>query len=362
MRLRHAIAGLLVTAAFVAALPASAQTSVVTTAPGPLVSIAQQVYPVMEKLTGMPIAVLTRSDTDTANFYYMAMQTLCSKTGSNWCDTDLYGTLTDTTNPMGWVQVLNYIDTNNNNASVCVVLPPTTSLDPGYAASGLNGGGLFDWRDLTTVDEMGAWLTLLYAAQCQDKLSADPTESKRDDAFASLALTLMEGDINFVAARDVTPAKKFSFYRNTTSSAWAVNVGERILLELWKSQAGQLLTPLPCSITVATSTDLNTTAIQRDLTLPPDKNCTTVGPAQTTLVNNNRGGTNSVQTQASQPAVGIVTDANLWLWSYPAWGMTPTWPTVPMPPQPYTAFETFPSLTAAVTYVWQTSISISQQY
>ncbi len=307
---------------------------------GPLVVEAQSVVAQMQSLTGVPIVILTRDDGDLTGFYTAAMQSLCSATGTGWCDTDLYTVLTDTTNPMGWARVLTYVSDAGATQTVCTILPPSTTVSATYVASGISGGTVFDWRDLTTDDEAQSWLLMEYAGICQGT-TGDATEEKAADAFASLSLTLMEGNGVFVAARDVSPARKFSFYRNQPVNAWAVNTGERILYELWKAQAAQVLSSGGCNATAVPSTNLDTPDISRDSALPAggDCNATSQGKPQ-----------------------GSVTDSNLWLWTYGASGLSASWPTVDLPPAPYTPFMTFGSLSAGVSYAWSTASSLSQQY
>lgn len=303
---------------------------------GPVAQQAQYVVSQLPAVTGVPIVTLARSDSDLAGFYSGAMTSLCSSTGTNWCDTDLYNVLTDTTNPLGWARVLTYVDNGGATKSVCAILPPSPSVSGSYVASGLSNGSVPDWRDIPTDDEAQAWLLMEYGGICQGTTGSD-VEEKRADAFASLALTLVEGNGVFVAARDVSPARKFSFYRNQAVNAWAVNTGERILLELWKGQAAQQLASGGCGASAVASTDLDTPDIKRDAYLTSG-DCTGQFPQ------------------------GAVTDANLWLWTYGASGMSASWPTVNLPPMAYTAFGTFPSLSAGVTYAWTAAGSLAAQY
>ncbi len=325
----HALAPILALAC-AACGTASAQSA------GPVATQAQYVVSQLPAITGVPIVTLTRSDNDLAGFYSGAMQSLCSATGTNWCDTDLYSVLTDTTNPLGWARVLTYADANGATRTVCAILPPSPSVSGSYVASGLSGGSVPDWRDLPTDDEAQAWLLMEYGGICQST-AGDTTEEKRADAFASLSLTLVEGSGVFVAARDVSPARKFSFYRNQSANAWAVNTGERILLELWKGEAAQSLSSGGCSATAVAATDLDTPDIKRDAQLSGG-DCTGQSPQ------------------------GTVTDANLWLWTYGASGLSASWPTVNLPPVNYTPFMTFQSLSAGVTYAWTAAGSLAAQY
>jgi hypothetical protein len=316
------------------ASPASAQVNVVAS--------AAAVAPNMQTAIagGPPIAVLTRSDNDLSNFYLQAMQTLCRVApDNNWCDADLMGVLTDTTNQLGWAQVLNYTSTTTGGAAtVCAILPPSPTVSAGTIAGSVSQTGqVFDWRDLTTDQEAQAWLMLRYVGMCE--ASAGGTQDQKNaDAFASLTLTLIEGNPIFVGAQDVSPARKFSFYDGFASTAWATNVGERVLFELWKAQAAAGVSAQSCKAAAVASTNLDTVGVQRDTMLTGGQDCT------------------------AQPPVGTVTDSNLWLWTANGGTMTVTWPTVPEPPLAYAPFMSFTSFNAGINYAWQSGLGIASQY
>jgi len=310
-----------------------------------LPSQAVAVITALERVTKMPIAVLERTGDDPGQFWYRAAAILCKKTGDNWCEEDLQ-ILTDTTNPMGWARVLTYIprDASGNQGKVakkvCVILPPRPGISEGYAAAGLAGGGAYTHDELTSSAETEAFLYLMHAGNCQN-VNGDAKEEKRADAFAALTLTLLEGDPAFLSGADVTPARKFSTYRNRESTSWAVSVGERILIDLWKREAAEVLkTAYSCDARVVPSQNINTQGIQRDQALPAGQDCTnTMGPPR-----------------------GDVTDGNLWLWTGGRGGFygAPA-AKVPLPPKPYQPFKGFATLDEAVKYAWQTAGSIAAQ-
>lgn len=302
--------------------------------------LAQQAIAVigaLERTTRMQIVILERTGDDPGQFWYQAMQKLCQKTGENWCEQDLTQVLTDTTNPLGWARVLSYTAPSGQK-KVCAILPPNQGISEGYVATGLSGGGIFDWRDLPTSEQAETFLYLMHAGHCLAE-SDGGTDQKRADAFAALSMTLIEGNPIFVPGRDVTPARKFSFYRNRESTRWAVSVGERVLLDLWKREAASALQQrFNCQAVVVESTNIDTQAIVRQTSLPPEADCTTKA-----------GG-----------ARGNVSDENLWLWTG-GYGFGAGNPTVGLPPQPYSPFKSFPSLDAGVAYAWTTSGSIASQ-
>lgn len=323
--------------AFLAAFAAGVLSISQADAQSALASQAITAIESLERATQMQIVILERTGDDPGQFWYRSMQKLCQKTGENWCEQDLTQVLTDTTNPLGWARVLSYTAPSGQK-KVCAILPPKQGISEGYVATGLSGGGIYDYRDLPTSEEAEAFLYLMHAGHCLAS-SDGGADQKRADAFAALSLTLIEGNSVFVPGRDVTPARKFSFYRNREASRWAVSVGERVLLDLWKREAAAALQQrFSCQATVVDSTNIDTQAIQRQASLPPDADCTT-----------RAGG-----------ARGNVSDENLWLWTV---GGTfgGGWPTVGLPPQPYSPFKSFPSMDAGVAYAWETSGSIAAQ-
>src|SRR3546814_11323838 len=84
--------------------------------------------------------------------------------------------------------------------------------------------------NLPNEDQTEAWLMLMNAARCLDR-EGSHFEEKRADAFATLALTLMEGDPIFAAGVNITAARFFSGMRNEPSMRKAANTGEGILLD-----------------------------------------------------------------------------------------------------------------------------------
>lgn len=293
---------------------------------------AAQLVPYVERVTGMPILILERTGDDPGQFWYKAMQALCAKTGDNWCDEDVQF-LTDTTNLLGWSRVLTYRprDAAGNQGTVtktiCVILPPKPGVSAGFTGIGLAGGGVFTSEQLPSDSEAEAYLYLLHAASCGSRAG----DQKRSDAFASLALTLLEGSPDFLSGRSVSPARKFSNYRSGEAIRWSVSVGERLLLDLWKGQASQALQAAGCAVNVVDSKEIDVQSTPRDAALPRYGNC--AGASE-------------------WPRQGTITDGNLWLWGQAG---------ISMPPQPYRPFASFGSIEEGVRYAWTTSGSVASQ-
>lgn len=289
-----------------------------------LITQATDAVATMEAALNIPIVILDRTGDDPGEFWYQAMRSLCDKTGDNWCEGDVQ-VLQDTTNMLGWARVLTYTPEGSSTPKrVCAILPPSPGVSPGFVAQGIAGGGAFSYTELPSQEEAEAYLYLIHAAACGSTGGNDATEQKRSDAFAALALTLMEGSSSFVSGRDVSPARRFGSFRNGGTTGWAVSVGERILLDLWKGQTVSTLQASGCAATGVASTSIDTLGIPRDRALPPGQNC------------------------SGNYRTGSVTDGNLWLWMG---GAT----------QPYTAFQTFPSAADGIRYAWQTAGSIASQ-
>ncbi len=130
-----------------------------------LAGTSQRAVESLEKMSGLPIVFLDRTGDDPGQFWYRAMQKLCTKTGDNWCDDDLTS-LRDTTNPIGWSRVLTYRTPQGTEKKVCVILPPNPGVSAGYVATGLSSGNIYSWQELPTSAEAEAFLTLMHGANC----------------------------------------------------------------------------------------------------------------------------------------------------------------------------------------------------
>lgn len=292
-----------------------------------IVGEAKNIIADLSEIGNRPIAVLTRVDNDPGQFWYKAMQALCDATGDNWCE-DQVRFLTDTTNQLGWAKTFTYKGDNGATKTVCALLPPRRGINPGYVANGLSSGGVYSAYDLATSVETEAYLILLHAASCLNNDGGD-RETRRADVFATLALTLIQGDSDFVGAYDVTPSRLFNKLRSSSATRWGTNVGERLLLDLWKDEAAVSLNKAGCHVTVTASDNLNTDYITR----------TRNGDAGSCSDSENRN--------------GQLTDENLWSWTSGSYGVN-------LPPAPYSAFKMFDNIPAGVSYAWSTADQLSR--
>lgn len=324
---------------------------------GILAGVALQVVTALEAVSGMPIAILERTGDDPKMFWERTTEILCEKTESFFCEEDVHF-MTANTNPMGFARIIAYENNEGQQRLVCALLPPVPNISPSFAATGISAGGLFSYQNLPNEDHTEAWLTLMNAARCLDR-EGSKFEEKRADAFATLALTLMEGDPIFTNGIDITAARFFSGMRNEPTMRWSANVGERILLDLWKGEAAQVLNQNHgCAASLAHSTNIDVPSIPRDTALPMYR-C-----AGITTYNWYEG-----QSHVSFGLQGDVTDRNLHLWMYGEESPQKFWggyyvgdaPVLGAPPKPWTPFKMFQSYEAAVEYIWQTADSIAEQ-
>lgn len=336
-----------------------------------LVSAAFSAVLALETLNGLPIAILERTGDDPSVFWMRTAEILCEKVGDGICVEDLTF-LTANNNPLGYSLVLDYTTEEGEEKSVCALLPPIQGLSPSVMATGLTAGGFVYHTHLPESYEAESWLILMHAANCfieDDR----PTkhEEKRSDAFASLTLTLLQGDTSFTTGNDVSQSRYFSYMRNQSSSKWAVSVGERILFDLWKQEArGVLASQYRCNVSVAASSTLDTEAIPRARELG-DGRC------------------DQMEGAIGYPSNrGKVTDGNLHLWMFGeqqgnlsfynvrrfggigtgspyVGGQTREQPTpfpgIGAPPLPWTPMKPFASMLEGVEYAWSTSEEIARQ-
>ena len=298
------------------AMPAMAQTN-------PLVEDAKLSVADMIQVTSRPIAILERVDNDPGEFWYKAMQALCDATGDNWCEDDVRF-LSDTTNQLGWARVFTYVNDLGQTKTACALLPPRPGITAGYAATAISGGTAYAFHEVPTDEEMEAWLWYLHIASCQNDVGSEP-EQKRAAVYATVMLTLAEGDAQFVGAYAESPSRLFNKMRFPTETRWGTNLGERLLLEDWKKKTAQALIAVGCTATVVESSDLNTDFITRDSSIGSD--CTDTG-----------GGFRS----------GTVKDENLWLWAESGMALS-------LPTAPHVPLSMFFSRTAGMQYVWRTA-------
>jgi len=296
-----------------------------------LVEEAKTFVPDIVEATKRPIAVLQRVDNDPGEFWYKAMQSLCEATGDNWCEDDVRF-LSDSTNQLGWARVITYINDLGQSKTVCALLPPRPGITAGYAATAISGGTAYPFHEVPSNQEMEAWLWYLHMGSCQNDTGSE-VEQKRAAVFATIMLTLAEGDPQFVGAYDVSPSRLFNKMRFPNQTRWGTNLGERLLLEQWKKDTAQALKDLGCNAVAVPSDDMNTDYIIRDATL--SSNCL-----------DNQTGYLS----------GSVNDQNLWLWTQPgnSYGIS-------LPPVPHVPLSMFFSRPAGMQYIWKTAGDLAVQ-
>ncbi len=286
----------------------------------------------LEMLGNVPIAILERTGDDTEAFWKRSGEILCKKTGDNLCGTDMM-MMRDNTNPLGFMRMIKYLGPNGDRKRVCAVLPPADQVSPMLTATGVSAGNTYSWDDLPSSEAAWVWLMLQNAAHCLDT-DGGAADDKRADAFASLGSTLIFGDPAFTAPGNKSPARVFGYYRNTDANRWAVNIGERVLLDTWKSEAIAIAqSRTGCVLTSDGSTRLDVDQIPRDQQIAADDVCIPAG-------------------QAGGPKAGRMTDGNLWIWMY----QTP----LGRPPQQWTPMKTFGSMQAAASYIWDQAGKLSQ--
>jgi hypothetical protein len=287
----------------------------------------------LETIGNVPIAVLERTGDDTEAFWNRSAQILCAKTGDSLCSLPMT-MMRDNTNPLGLARIIRYVGSNGERRRVCAVVPPAEDVSPMLTATGVSGGNTYSWEDLPSSPAARVWLMLQNAAHCLDA-DGGAGEDKRADAFASLGTTLIFGDPSFTAPGNKSPARVFGYYRNADANRWAVNLGERILLDTWKSEAaGVVQARTGCALVADASSRLDVDQIPRDRQVAPEDVCVPAG-------------------QSGGPRSGRMTDANLWIWMYQT--------SLGAPPQPWTPLKTFGSTQAAASYVWDQAGKLSQR-
>lgn len=302
-----------------------------------LIAAAMNVAAALETAHGVPVAVVSVSDGHPETFWTRASEILCRKTSRSICSPESLQHMTYSTNPLGQSRVLTYVDGSGQQKKVCLVIPPRRDVSSGFAARGLTRNKSLGIEELPDNSETEAWLLMNHAARCADK-DGSQFEEKRADAFATLALTLLQGDPAFVGGTYASPSRTFSWMRNENSSAWASSLGERILLDLWKNEtAAKARKTLGCNVRNVKSGELNTQAIKRESSLAPGDSCAA--------------------------GEGVVTDGNLALWmnGTNASATGPKFSGFGAPPEPWQPLKMFDNTNKAVAYMWQSADSIARQ-
>lgn len=281
----------------------------------------------LESVSGMPIATLDRVD-NTQEFWARSAAILCDKTGETFCDTDMRF-MTQNTEPSGFSQIIEYKSKTGATKRVCAILPPVDSIDPSYVAEAFTGGFTVE-DDYPSNASTAAWLYLYHAAHCLDTPTGSATEENRAAAFATLGLTILQGDPRFTYPNETGQSRRIATMIKNSSAWWAAGTGERILFDQFKAETADVLKKKHgCNAQVLAATTIDTTKIPRANKLTAGQDCGQVG-------------------NGSARSPGVVSDANVWIWMYGTGG-------VGAPPVDYSPAKMFKSLNDAATYTLSTA-------
>lgn len=285
----------------------------------------------LESISGVPIVVLDRIDA-TEVFWERSATILCEKTGDSFCGEDV-SFLTNSIEPSGFSQIIEY-KTNGTGPTkrICAILPAIPNIDPVYIAEAFTGGLTVE-SQYPSQPSMSAWMLLYHAAHCLDSTFSDQEEN-RAVAFATLGLTILQGDPLFSYPGQTGQSRRIATMIKNDSAWFAAGAGERILLDQFKTEAAlELRTDFNCNAAVLGATTIDTTNIAKENSLAADQNC---------AINEN-GSRNQ----------GVVSDNNLWIWMYGGGGLG-------SPPSEYQPVKMFSDMKAAATYTINTASTLSQ--
>lgn len=322
-----------------------------------LAGAALTVVMALEQLTGMPIVIAER-EVDIQKFWDATATALCEKTGDNFCSESVQF-IKDSTAAEGFSTILEYVGDDESRKLACIVLPPSPDLSSSDVAYEMADGSLFGYSDLPAKNKLDAWLTMHWAARCLDR-DGSFQEEARADAFAAMAVALIQGDPEFTRYPLETPARKFAFIRNQSTTEAAVDLAERHMLDLWKPEAATALRSQSCNASATPSQDRRVSRIQRDVELPTCASEQEGGQFGSSIPGLPGG-------YAGGPSVSV-TDANLHLWMYGEprdqqfakerlHGEAN--PTTGAPPTVWHPFKGFSSTQAAVEFMWREASSLT---
>jgi hypothetical protein len=285
----------------------------------------------LESVSGTPIAILDRVD-DPQEFWARTAAILCDKTGDNFCDTNVRF-MTANTEPSGYSQIVEYkVGKTGETKRVCALLPPTDTIDPSFVAEAFTGAFTRE-NDYPSNASTAAWLYLYHAAHCLDT-EMSKAEDNRAIAFASLGLTILQGDPLFTSSGEKGQSRLIATMIKKNAAYWAVGTGERILFDQFKQDVATVLRKRQCNAVVQKSDEINTPKIKRDSALTPGQDCSWAA-----------GG--------AYRNSGSVTDSNVWIWMYGHGGLG-------APPIEYKPAEMFPTMQDAAKYTWATAVSLAK--
>jgi hypothetical protein len=285
----------------------------------------------LESVSGVPIATLDRVD-DPQEFWARSAAIICSKTGDPFCDTDMRF-MTQNTEPSGFSQIVEYkVGSTGQTKRVCALLPPVDNIDPSYVGEAFTGSFVLE-SEYPSETSMSAWLYLYHAAHCLDSTFSD-AEENRAIAFATLGLTILQGDTLFSAPDKTGQSRRIATMIKNDSAWWAAGTGERILFDHFKGETAAILRKdYGCNAQVQSATSIDTTRITRDSSLKSGEDCAPQGD--------------------NGPSNGVVSDSNLWIWMYGSGGLG-------APPVAYTPAKMFSDLRAAARYTIDTAVKLAR--
>src|SRR5690625_3469081 len=205
---------------------------------GSLFSIALNVILALEQLTGMTMVVSERNP-DIMAYRSAAASALCRATGDSFCGEEL-DFISQTTAAEGWSRIIRYEDDSGVTKSVCLLLSPSSRLTAADLSFEMSDGGVYFFDDPPEYAEARGFLMMHWSARCLDP-DASPAGEKRADAFAAMAMALIQGEPAFTRYPLETPARKFAFFRNRATTEEAVAHAERWMLDIWKPEAVEAL-------------------------------------------------------------------------------------------------------------------------
>ena len=286
----------------------------------------------LESVSGVPIATLDRVD-DTQEFWARSAAILCNKTGDTFCDEDMRF-MTQNTEPSGFSQIIEYKSSKTGKTKrVCALLPPIDNIDPSYVGEAFTGSFARE-SDYPSEVATSAWLYLYHAAHCLDTALSD-REEDRAVAFATLGLTILQGDPMFTRPGQTGQSRRIATMIKKDSAWWAAGTGERILFDQFKGDTASVLrTRYGCNAQISPATTIDTTRISRANRLENGQDCSDAA-----------GG--------AYRNPGVVSDSNLWVWMYGNGG-------VGAPPINYTPAKMFANMNAAARYTVTTAEKLSK--
>ena len=336
---------------------------------GAFLGILMQIIPAFTAATGVEVMVVDRYNGDRYQFTESISQQFCSTYSSSpSCEADMRNIPFDALS--GWASK-DYTTNVQTYSDVCLYMPPdfgnlsnfltyNQDIRTKYSIIAGNVNGATEEPASENAAMYNALSTL---AECARKDSETiGVQIERELAFASLAMTLIDGDTSFLREPNSNKSRQHANITTSQAAQYGTSIGERILMELWKKETAKSLNAQNyCGnsmqnrnggVYVSKSSDINTTGISRE-----------VGWVPTCPFDEER---QSFTQQSLE-----VNDSNLHLFIFGAseqliqqarssddGGYGPMSPVVSNPPEPYTPFKAFGNYNSALSYIWETSSNL----